>query len=39
MENLYDSPAIEIMSMETEGVLAASLTNEQLDWESDDFLM
>ena len=39
MDNRYDTPAVYIMAMETEGLLAASVTNEKLEWESDDFVM
>lgn len=39
MENKYESPAIDMMAMETEGLLAASVTNEMLEWESDYFVM
>ena len=39
MDNRYDSPAIDVMAMETEGLLAASVTNEKLEWESDEFVM
>ena len=39
MKNLYDAPAIDIMAMEVEGMLAASVTNEKLEWESDEFVM
>ena len=39
MDNRYDSPAIDIMAMEAEGLLAASVINERLEWESDEFVM
>ena len=39
MNNQYDAPAIDIMAVETEGMLAASVTNEKLEWESDEFVM
>ena len=39
MDNRYDAPAIYIMVMEAEGLLASSVTNEQVEWESDDFIM
>ncbi len=39
MEKLYDSPVIDIMTMEVEGMLAASVTNENLEWESDEFVI
>mgnify|MGYP006874665263 CR=1 FL=1 len=37
MDKSYESPVIEMMAMEAEGVLAASVTNEDLEWESDVF--
>ena len=40
MENkLYNSPAVYIMTMVSEGLLAASVTIEKLEWESEDFVM
>ena len=37
MDKSYESPAIEMMAFEVEGILAASVTNEDLEWESDVF--
>ena len=39
MDKRYDTPAIDIVSMEAEGLLAASVVNEKVEWESDDFVM
>lgn len=38
-ETKYESPVIDMMSIEVEGLLAASVTNEKLEWESDNFVM
>ena len=40
MDKKYDSPAMEVVAMVTEGVvLAASVVNEKLDWDSGEFVM
>lgn len=39
MDNRYDTPAVYVMAIEAEGLLASSVTNEKLEWESDDFIM
>ena len=39
MDKKYNSPAIDIIVVETAGILAASMVNEKLEWESDDFVM
>ena len=39
MDNRYDTPAVYVMDMEAEGLLASSVTNEKLEWESDLFEM
>ena len=39
MEFKYESPIVNVITMESEGLLAASVTNECLEWESEDFVM
>ena len=39
MDKRYESPAIDILAMEAEGLLATSVMNENVEWESDDFVM
>jgi len=39
MDNRYESPAIDMIAVQIEGLLAASMVNEKLEWESDGFVM
>ena len=39
MDNRYESPAIDIIAVWTEGLLASSVENEKVEWESDGFVM